>query len=235
MHFRQLFDPASSTYTYLIGDPASGKAALVDPVLEGVEDCAAALESLGLTLVYTFETHVHADHVTGADTLRRRFGSRTVLHRDSGAPCADLLVDHGDRIAVGEIEVEVIATPGHTSGCVSYRVGDRVFTGDALLIGGCGRTDFQQGDAGKLYDSVTTRLFTLPDDTLVYPAHDYKGHTSSSIGYEKEANARLGGGRTREAFIELMQSLALPHPKQIDRAVPANLACGRVSSESQSA
>jgi glyoxylase-like metal-dependent hydrolase (beta-lactamase superfamily II) len=229
MVFRQLFEPISSTYTYLVADPDTRRAVLIDPVLDEIEAYSALLAELGLELAYTLETHVHADHVTAADTLRQRFGSRTVLSRDAGAPCADALVADGDRIQLDGIELEVIATPGHTAGCVSYRTGDRVFTGDALLIGGCGRTDFQGGDAGRLYDSITNKLFALPDETLVFPAHDYKGRTSSTIGAEKESNARLGGGRSRDAFIALMAALELPRPKQIDRAVPANLACGRVA------
>jgi sulfur dioxygenase len=227
MIFRQLFEPVSSTYTYLLADPDTRRAVLIDPVLEEVDAYVALLDTLGLTLVHTLETHVHADHVTAGAALRDRLGSRTVVHRDAGAPCADLPVGHGDVIAVDGVRLEVRETPGHTSGCVAYVGHDRVFTGDTLLIGGCGRTDFQQGDAGRLYDSVHGQLFTLPPDTLVYPGHDYKGRTVSTIKEEQAINARLGGGRSREDFIALMAELRLAYPKQIDRAVPANQRCGR--------
>ncbi|MFN7144257.1 MAG: MBL fold metallo-hydrolase [Myxococcota bacterium] len=227
MIFRQLFEPVSSTYTYLLADAATREALLIDPVIEEVEAYAALLAEQGLTLKLTLETHVHADHVTAASALRERFGSRTVVKRGAGADCADHQADDGDVVRLGRITLEVRATPGHTDGCVSYVADDRVFTGDALLIGGCGRTDFQQGCAERLYESVTTRLFTLPPDTLVYPAHDYKGRTVSTIKEERATNPRLGGGRTKEEFVALMAGLSLPRPKQIDRAVPANLQCGR--------
>ncbi len=227
MIFRQLFEPVSSTYTYLLGCERTRQALLIDPVAEEVETYIALLKESGLTLVYTLETHVHADHVTGAALLRERLDSKSVVHRDAGAECADLLVTDGVQLQLGDIVIEVRHTPGHTNADVSYVIGDRVFTGDALLIGGCGRTDFQQGDAGRLYDSVHKKLFTLPPDTLVYPAHDYNGNTVSTIKQERAKNARLGGGRTRAEFIQIMRDLKLPYPKQIDRALPANQACGR--------
>jgi glyoxylase-like metal-dependent hydrolase (beta-lactamase superfamily II)/rhodanese-related sulfurtransferase len=226
MIFRQLFENASSTYTYLIASEKTREAVLIDPVLEDVDKVMKLLDGLDLQLVYTFETHVHADHVTAGGTLREKLGSKTVVRRVSGPPCADVHVDHGDVLEVGDLRFEVRATPGHTDGCVAYVMADRVFTGDTLLIGGCGRTDFQQGDAGKLYDSVHTQLFSLPAETLVFPGHDYRGRTVSTIGEEKATNARLGGGRSREDFIQLMAELKLDKPKQIERAVPANLACG---------
>ncbi len=227
MIFHQLFDPESSTYTYLIGCPRTRRAVLVDPVVEQVDDYVALLEQLDLRLLYTLETHVHADHVTGADALRSRLGSRSVVHRDAGAACADLMVTDGVLLQLGDLDIEVIATPGHTAGCVSYRIGDRVLTGDALFIGGTGRTDFQEGDAGRLYDSITTRLFTLPPDTLVFPGHDYKGNTVSTVRQEMERNPRVGGGKSRNEFIAIMNNLNLPPPRHIARAVPANQACGR--------
>ena len=227
MIFRQLFEPVSSTYTYLLADEDTRRAILIDPVVEEVETYAALFAELDLTLAYTLETHVHADHVTAGAALRDRFGSRTVVHHDGGAACADVPVKHGDHIRAGAIDLEVRETPGHTSGCVAYVGADRVFTGDALLIGGCGRTDFQQGDAGVLYDSVHGQIFSLPPDTLVYPAHDYKGRTITTVKEEVVTNARLGGGRTKAEFIELMANLKLAYPKQIDRAVPANQQCGR--------
>ncbi len=227
MIFRQLFEPVSSTYTYLLGCERTRQALLIDPVAEEVETYIALLKESGVTLVYTLETHVHADHVTAAATLREKFGSKGVVHRDAGAECADVLVTDGVQLQLGDIVIEVRHTPGHTNADVSYVAGDRVFSGDALLIGGCGRIDFQQGDAGRLYDSVHKKLFTLPPDTLVYPAHDYNGNTVSTIKQEKAKNARLGGGKTRAEFIQIMRDLKLPYPKQIDRALPANQACGR--------
>ncbi|MES2643428.1 MAG: MBL fold metallo-hydrolase [Myxococcota bacterium] len=225
MIFRQLFDPASSTYTYLVACPRSHEAALIDPVLEHAEAYLALLAELGLTLRYSLETHVHADHVTAAATLRDRLGCRTGVHRDGGAACADVQLTDGDLLPLGDLRIEVRATPGHTASCVAYYLGDRVFTGDALLIGGCGRTDFQQGDASTLYESVHTRLFSLPPDTLVYPAHDYKGRTVSTIKEERATNPRLS--RSRVEFVAIMEHLGLAPPKQIDRALPANQACGR--------
>jgi glyoxylase-like metal-dependent hydrolase (beta-lactamase superfamily II) len=191
------------------------------------------LQNLNLKLIYTLETHVHADHITGAALLRETLGSKSVVHRDGGAQCADLLVSDGVLLQVGDLEIEVRHTPGHTEGCVSYVMADRVFTGDALLIDGCGRTDFQQGDAGRLYDSITGKLFSLPPDTLVYPGHDYQGNTVSSIKQEIAKNARLGHGRSRDEFIALMQELKLDYPKHIARALPANQSCGAVEKVSQ--
>lgn len=227
MIFRQLFEPVTSTYTYLVASASTHEAVLIDPVAEQVDAYVALLAELGLRLVYTFDTHVHADHVTAAALLRERLGSRSVVHAEAGATCTDLPVNDGDVLRVGELTFEVRHTPGHTNADVAYVMGDRVFTGDALLIGGCGRTDFQGGDAGLLYDSIHTKLFTLPRDTIVYPGHDYKGNTQSTIGQEIAGNARLGGGRTREDFVALMGELKLAYPRFMDRALPANQACGR--------
>jgi sulfur dioxygenase len=226
MIFRQLFEPDTFTYTYLLGCERTRRACLIDPVASEVEEYTRFLKALGLKLLYTLETHVHADHITGSGLLREKLGSKSVVHRDAGAMCADLLVTDGVLLQVGDLDIEVRHTPGHTNGCVSYWVGDRVFTGDALLIGGCGRTDFQQGDAGMLYDSIQHQLFSLPPDTLVYPGHDYQGNTVSTIKQEMAKNPRLGGSQSREAFIEIMQNLNLAYPKYIDRALPANQSCG---------
>lgn len=226
MIFRQLFEAASSTYTYLLADPDTREALLIDPVIEDLERYASLLHELDLKLVYTLETHVHADHVTAGSALRERFGSKTVVQAAAGAPCADIHVRHGDHIRLGSVDLEVRQTPGHTDGCVSFVGADRVFTGDTLLISGCGRTDFQQGDPARLYDSVHAQIFTLPPDTLVYPGHDYKGRTVSTVREEMATNARLGGGKTKQQFIEIMSELKLAYPKQIDRAVPANQRCG---------
>jgi sulfur dioxygenase len=210
----------------VLGDPDSGEAALVDTVREHVARDLDLLEQLGLRLAAVIETHVHADHVTGAGELRKRTGATCHVPRLGGAPCADVPLGDGDEVRVGAIRLRVLATPGHTNGCVSYLLPDRVLTGDALLVRGCGRTDFQEGDAGTLWDSVHEKLFSLPDSTLVYPAHDYRGMTVSTIGEEKRHNPRLGGPRTRAAFIELMACLGLPPPARIAEALPANRACG---------
>jgi sulfur dioxygenase len=229
MLFRQLFDPETSTYTYLLADPQTKEAVLIDPVKETVERDMQLLRELGLTLRFVLETHVHADHVTSAGILRERLGAQTVVSRAGGAPCADVAVADGDVLRVGALALEVRQTPGHTDGCVTYVEHTRklAFTGDALLIRGCGRTDFQQGNAHTLYRSVHDKLFTLPDDTAIYPAHDYKGRTMSTVGEEKALNPRLGGGLTEAQFVEIMAGLKLAAPKNIDEAVPANLQCGR--------
>jgi sulfur dioxygenase len=228
MFFRQLFDLDTSTYTYIIGDLQWREAAVIDPVFDDVDKIINILKAEGLTLMTVMETHVHADHVTGAAALRQRTGAEVVISRHGGAPCADIMVDDEDFLILGNEVIRTIATPGHTSGCVSYRWRDRVFTGDALLIGGCGRTDFQNGSAGTLYDSITRKLFSLPDDTLVYPGHDYKGRRVSSIAEEKHHNARLAG-KSRDEFIAIMTQLDLPMPRHIDVAVPANRRCGILS------
>jgi len=228
MIFRQLFDRESCTYTYLLADEASGEAVLIDPVREQIERDEQVLADLGLTLKYSLETHVHADHVTAAGLWRQRVGSKAVVGGAGGAPCADVLVGHGDVIHFGGQSLEVRCTPGHTAGCVVFvdHVERRVFSGDTLLIRGCGRTDFQQGSADTLYRSVHEQLFTLPDDYAVYPGHDYKGRTASSIGEEKQHNGRLGQGRSLAEFRQIMATLKLSQPRKMDLAVPANLQCG---------
>jgi len=226
MIFRQLFETETSTYTYLLGCERTRRAVLIDPVASEMDDYIQLLQALNLELIYTLETHVHADHITASGLLREKLGSKSVVHRDAGALCADLLVTDGVPLQVGDLEFEVRHTPGHTSGCVSYVMSDRVFTGDALLIGGSGRTDFQQGDAGQLYDSIIRKLFSLPPDTLVYPGHDYQGNTVSTIKQEMAKNARLGSGKSREDFIAIMQDLKLAYPRFIDKALPANRSCG---------
>ena len=231
MILRQLFEKESSTYTYLLADPETREAIIIDPVDTTVERDSKLIRELGLTLVYTAETHVHADHVTGSGALRDIFGAKSVVGATSGAMCADIRAEDGHKLTVGRYEVELMATPGHTDGCMTYvvRDGDTViaFTGDALFVRGCGRTDFQQGDAKTLYHSVRTKIFGLPAGTRVYPGHDYRGHTMTTVAEEKAHNPRLRDGVTEDEFIQIMDGLNLADPKMMDVAVPANLACGK--------
>ncbi len=226
--FRQLIDLQSSTYTYLLADDKTRDAVMIDTVFEQVRRDAALLDELNLRLRYTLETHIHADHVTGASLLKRRTGSRIAVSARSGAEGADLALEHGDRITFGTRFLRVRATPGHTRGCVTFVLDDdsMAFTGDCLLIRGAGRTDFQGGDARVLYRSVHTQIFTLPPACLLYPGHDYRGLTATSVEEERRFNPRLGGQIGEGDFVGYMQNLRLPHPKQIDVAVPANLKCG---------
>jgi sulfur dioxygenase len=223
--FKQWFDTKSSTFTYLIVDDVTKQAAIVDPVDDHLDEYLKRLNVLGVDLKYGLETHVHADHITASGKLRQKLGVKTAVGQLCGADSADIQLVDNMTIPLGNEIIKVIATPGHTAGSVSYLWRDRVFTGDALLINGCGRTDFQSGDAGILYDSITQKLFTLPDETLVYPGHDYQGRYVSSIAQEKNINPRLTN-KTRQDFIELMQGLNLAKPKMIDVAVPANRKCG---------
>ena len=229
MIFRQLFDPQSSTYTYLLADPAARAALLIDPVFEQARRDAALVGELGLKLLWTLETHVHADHVTGAWLLREKLGSRIALSKASGAEGADRYLQDGEQVEFGRRAMESRATPGHTGGCMSYVLDDRsmAFTGDALLIRGCGRTDFQQGDARTLFRSVRGRIFSLPDDCQLYPGHDYRGLTQTSVAEEKLYNPRLAESIGEGDFVGYMQNLGLAHPKQMAIAVPANLKCGK--------
>ena len=236
MLFRQLFDQQSSTYTYLLADPATREALLIDPVFEQARRDVALVEELGLKLKWTVETHVHADHVTGAWLLHEKLGSRIAVSKAGGAQGADRYLLPEDKIEFGNRSLEVLATPGHTAGCLSYVLDDRsmVFTGDALLIRGCGRTDFQQGDPRKLFTSVRTQLFSLPDGCIVYPGHDYRGLSCTSIGEEKLYNPRLAESIGMEDFAGYMKHLGLAHPKQMEEAVPANMHCGRPSNQNLS-
>ncbi len=233
MLFRQFYDSVSSTYSYLLADPATRKAVLVDPVFERHQRDAALIRELELELVYTIDTHCHADHVTGAWLMKEALGSKIALARAVGAAHVDLPLAHGAELGFGNLALEARATPGHTDGCLSFVTPDRqmVFTGDALLVRGAGRTDFQQGSAHTLFRSITEQLFTLPDECAVFPAHDYDGRTSSTIGEEKRFNPRIGGGAHEEDFVGYMENLGLPHPKQLDIAVPANLRCGKPEGE----
>jgi len=212
--------------TYLIADPVSKEAVFIDPVNTHIDDYLSILEENGLQLKFSLETHVHADHITASGLLRQRTGAQTAVSKLCGAEAADIQMQNGDIFEFGNGEkIKVISTPGHTPGSVSFLWRDRLFSGDALFIGGCGRTDFQGGDPGALYDAITQRLFTLADETLVYPGHDYQGRWVSSIMQERTTNPRLAG-KTRNEFIEIMNNLNLPNPKLINEAVPANRYCG---------
>lgn len=226
MIFRQLFEPLSSTYTYLLGCEETGQAILIDPVIVTMERDLAEIHRLGLRLAYTLDTHIHADHITAALDLKKATGSRIAVPAYDRLPCADVGIEEGKPFQVGSVTLQPLHTPGHTDGHFAYVFGNRVFTGDALLIDGCGRTDFQNGDSEALYKSVREKLFTLPEDYLVYPAHDYQDRRVSSIAQEKKRNPRLGADRSLDEFKELMANLKLPYPKFIDYAVPGNRQCG---------
>ncbi len=227
MFLRQLFDSETFTYTYLVADPATGKAALIDPVAEQIDRDLQLLDELGFELAYVLETHVHADHITAAGALRDRTGATTVAH-ENGAACIDRHVHGGDVISLGNLSIEVLDTPGHTDDSLSYRVGPNVFTGDALFIRGTGRADFQNGDPTQLFDSITRVLFALPDDTTVWPGHDYKGRTNSTIGEERKFNPRVANKSLAE-FVDIMNNLGLPAPKKLAESVPANRQCGKTA------
>lgn len=229
MLFRQLFDQVSSTYTYLLADERTREAVLIDPVFEQHTRDAALVRELGLTLVCTLDTHCHADHVTGAWLMKREFGSKVALAGVYGAANVDMPLTHGDVVRFGDASLEVRATPGHTNGCLSFVTADHrmVFTGDALLVRGAGRTDFQEGNARLLFRSIREQLFSLPDDCVVYPAHDYEGRTSTTIAEEKKHNPRIGGAAREEDFVGYMSNLGLPHPKQLAVALPANMRSGQ--------
>jgi len=224
--FRQLFDRESCTYTYVLSD-RNRAAVIIDPVLEHVDRDARILEELGLELRWILDTHVHADHITGAGALQRRFAVPRAISQASGA-VADRLLEDGDRIEFGDRSLEVRLTPGHTAGDVTYVLDDQscAFTGDALLVRGCGRTDFQEGDAHRLFHSVRERILSLPDDTRLYPAHDYLGRTVTTVREERAFNPRVGDGRSEDEFVHLMANLGLAKPAKLDVAVPANLRGG---------
>ncbi len=230
MIFRQLFEQTSSTYTYLIACEEQGIAALIDPVLETVNRDLELVQELGLELSYTIDTHIHADHLTSATKLKALAGSKIVYPKQANLPCADMQVEEGKEFDIGSVKLYPLFTPGHTDHHYAYLINhglqQMVLTGDALLIDACGRTDFQSGDAATLFDSIQEKLFTLSDETLVYPAHDYTGRHVSSIAQEKARNPRLGNGMPKDEFVSIMDSLDLPYPRKIDFAVPGNEACG---------
>lgn len=224
--FKPLFEKQSSTYTYLLADSQTKEAIIIDAVDETQQRDIGLIEELGLNLKYIIETHVHADHITSSCPLKQKFkNAKIVLGKANSIACADILINDGDVLEFGSYSIKALSTPGHTDGCMSYVVGDKVFTGDALLIRSCGRCDFQGGSAAKLFDSIS-RLFTLPDDTYVYPAHDYGGRTVSSIWEEKAFNEMIGGGVDKAEFVRRVESMKLSLPAKIHVAVPANQVCG---------
>lgn len=231
MIFRQLFEADSSTYTYLLACPQTGECVLIDPVIDTVTRDLQVLQELGLNLTYTLETHIHADHLTGAKKLREFTGCKIVVPAMDKLACADLGVREGEVFRIGNLELHPLFTPGHTGTHHAYLFDNgmqkNLFSGDALLIEACGRTDFQSGDPVKLYRSITDKFFTLPDETLVYPAHDYEGRQISTIRQEKQRNPRLGNGKTEAEFVAIMNGLDLPYPRKIDFAVPGNQLCGQ--------
>jgi glyoxylase-like metal-dependent hydrolase (beta-lactamase superfamily II) len=235
MVFRQLFEPTSSTYTYLLACGHTGQAALIDPVYDTIERDLALVQELGLTLAYTLETHIHADHLTGARRAKLLVGSRIAAPKMDGLSCVDEGVEEGRAFQVGDLQLQPLFTPGHTDTHHAYVLEQqgttRVFTGDCLLIDGCGRTDFQNGDVRRQFQSIREKLFRLPDETLVCPAHDYEGRFVSSIAQEKTRNPRIGLDKEEDEFIDIMNNLKLPYPKRIGLAVPGNRLCGECPPE----
>jgi len=228
MIFHQLFEAESSTYTYLLACEKTREAILIDPVLETVERDAKIMRELELKLIYTIETHVHADHITGADKLKKLFHCKTILSKHANISCADILVSEGDVVKFGEHQLKVLETRGHTDSCMSLYTNGMVFTGDLLFIRGTGRTDFQQGNSQLMYQNIHQKIFKLPPETKIYPGHDYKGMSYSTVAQELKFNPRVGGGKTEQDFIKIMQELKLADPKKIAIAVPANLKCGAI-------
>ena len=226
MFVRQLFDRETSTYTYLIADEVSNEAAIIDPVKEQLDRDILLIEQLGFNLKYTLETHVHADHITSSGQMRDKFGSKVVLHENSGAKCADMLIKDGDELTLGDVVIKALHTPGHTNADLSFLVEDTIFTGDALLVRDCGRTDFQAGSSSTLYSSINDKIFSLDEKTTIYPGHDYYGFTASTVKEEKLFNNRLGNGKTEDEFVEIMANLDLALPRKIKESVPGNTNCG---------
>lgn len=225
MIFRQLFDKSSSTYTYLLAERQGGEALLIDPVLENTGQYVRLIDELDLKLVKAVDTHIHADHVTALGALREQTGCATAMGAATGIQCVSAHFHEGEKLSADNLHLDVIYTPGHTDDSYSFLLPDRVFTGDTLLIRGTGRTDFQNGDPAAQYDSLFNKLLRLPEDTLVYPAHDYNGMTVSTIGEEKHHNPRLQVSGM-QAYVELMNGLELDDPRMMNIAIPANHACG---------
>ena len=226
MIFKQLFEPLSSTYTYLIGCEETGKSILIDPVIATMDRDLSELNKYGLSLEYAIDTHIHADHITSALELKKHLGSKIANPIIERLSCADLYLEEGKPLVIGSIQLDSLHTPGHTPGHFSYVINNQIFTGDSLLIDGCGRTDFQDGSSEQLFQSIHQKLFNLPDDYLVYPGHDYQNRFVSTIGQEKIRNPRLGNDKNIKEFIAIMDKLNLPYPKFLDYAVPGNALCG---------
>lgn len=225
--FYQMYETESSTYTYLLADQTTKEAIIIDPVLETIDRDLKLIAELDLKLIYVLDTHIHADHITSAGKIREITNVKTCVGKNSASQCADVLLKEGDELRFGQHTVKALETPGHTDGCMTYMVGNKLFTGDALLIRGNGRTDFQQGSPEKLYDSIH-KLFDLKGDFTVYPAHDYKGQTKTTLELEKKFNPRIGGGKSKAEFVKIMSELKLANPKKIMEAVRANMACGHI-------
>ncbi|MGZ3809286.1 MAG: MBL fold metallo-hydrolase [Bacteriovorax sp.] len=226
MIFYQMIEAETSTYTYLLADELTKEAILIDTVLETVERDLLLLSEMGLTLKYVIDTHLHADHITGAGEIRKRTGAKSAISHAAHVSCADIALKDGDVLTFGRYSLNALETPGHTDGCMSFHIDGMIFTGDVLLIRGTGRTDFQQGDPKKMYQSINEKIFSLPLETKIYPGHDYKGLTYSTVELEKKFNPRIGGNRSQEEFIKIMNELKLAYPKKMDIAVPANKVCG---------
>lgn len=224
--FYQLFENESSTYTYIIADKKTKEAAIIDPVLETVDRDLKLIKELGLKLIYILDTHIHADHITGAGELRKHTSAKTAVSADAKVSCVDIPLEDGQELLLGNKKIKVIATPGHTNTCMTFYYDGMLFTGDSLMIRGCGRTDFQQGSSENMYESVHNKLFKLPDETVIFPGHDYRGFHSSTIEMEKKYNPRLAENRSKEDFMKIMSELKLANPKKIHIALPANIACG---------
>lgn len=231
MIFHQLFEKESSSYTYLLADPVTREAIIIDPVLETMERDLKLIQELDLSLLYILETHIHADHITGSNELKKRTTAKSAVSKKAGVCCADLELEENQEIKFGRYTLKVLETPGHTDESLSFLCEKMVFTGDSLMIRGTGRTDFQNGSSDILYESIHKKIFSLPDDTKIYPAHDYKGMLYSTVLCEKKFNPRIGGGKSKEEFIAIMKNLKLADPKKIHEAVPANLACGQTLSQ----
>ena len=231
MKIRQLFDYETWTYSYLIWDEVTKEAAIIDAVLEQVERDLRHIKELDLTLKYCFETHIHADHITGAGLLRDATGAQVAVHKHAETDCADILTSEGESFQLGEQTIKILHTPGHTNTDITYLIDGAAFTGDTLFVRDCGRTDFQLGSNEQMYHSITEKLFALPDETIVYPAHDYKGFTQSTIGEEKQFNNRVGAGKSFEFFANAMDNLNLPTPKRLHVSVPGNMQCGKIKED----
>ncbi|MCL1048234.1 MBL fold metallo-hydrolase [Shewanella abyssi] len=226
LYVKQLFDRDSCTYTYLLADPKTHEGVIIDAVKEHLQRDLQYIEELGIELLYIIETHIHADHITSAGLIRQKTGAQIVYSQTAAVKSIDIELKEGDELPIGGHHIRAINTPGHTHGCMSFYVDGMVFTGDCLLIRGCGRTDFQEGDSGDLYNSITKKLFSLADETVIYPGHDYNGKTSSTIAEEKQWNPRVGQKKSLDDFLQIMSNLNLDLPKKINEAVPANTNCG---------